>query len=228
MTIRNKALGLALGAASLAAVAAPQSAEAALLLRYSTDNGANFTTISDDGAGDNAGATLGTISIVVAGVEVVLVAIGSQTFVPAALTLNSTVLSGSLPTLIVEATGTDYLAPDVALSGTVDVGVSALAGSLEYTAWVDDANGEFGKTTQIANRSGNSAATFDEGFDPVALDLTGLYSVTQQYKFTFAGPQQTSSVTATVTVSPVPAPAALSLLGLGLLGLGAAVRRRKA
>ena len=134
--------------------------------------------------------------------------------------LNSVNVSGGgAGTLTISLTDTDFTGPlpggaVSAIGGTTD-------GSVSYSTYFDDGNGEFAKTTLLSTMipvpgGGGAFASSANGLFPGG--ATAPFSLTQEVSITHTAGEQISSFNAIIT--PVPdGGTAVMLLGLSLLGI---------
>jgi hypothetical protein len=215
-----------------AILGAPNAANAAFQLRYSTTGtGGPFTTITDGGVGD-LDPTVGSIfTSTVAGLGIHA---SSTNFIsPSLTTLDlqvSGTANGSALNLAVQSsiTGITTAPPPQNLSHhyTGSILPPGTATSSAET-WVSQVNTTFTTSPSVAHTGplapgGTGAATFSASVP---------YSMTTQILVTGTAPMGSQlSLDSNNAITPAPAPAALvlALTGMPFLGAGAWLRRRRA
>lgn len=227
------------GTMSALSLVAATASEAAVSLRYSTDNGVTFTTVADGGVGDT-NAFAGVVAVQVPGMTLSFTSQATQDIVaiPFAtfdLTIQSAPNQPGPANLIVEATGTDYLGP-VNANFTSSFNITNFqtsstptANSIQFTSWFDAGNAAFGKTAQIyqspisnACSPGSCPPTQQGGVMGMTM---GNFSITERIALS-VGSNPNIQVQGSTAVRPLPEPATLGLLGAVLAGLGWSGRRR--
>jgi hypothetical protein len=135
--------------------------------------------------------------------------------------LNSVnVSSGGAGTLTIDLTDTDFTASPGPAGFTMRIG-GTTAGTVNYTAWSDPGNAEFGLVDLINSTGPLGPGAFSATTSGLAA-VDAAYSLTQRVVITHTGVGVTS-----FDAELIPEPATLALVGLGLAGL-AARRRRNA
>ena len=208
------------------ALSIPMTAGAAMRLTLS--DGSTTVTVVDGGANDSNPAVgaityVGTVGTnwttnVTTGLS------KPNQIVPELMDLNSvnaTSLGAGSLTVMLTDTDFDLGTFDGLLVAAIG-GTVAAGGSIDYDAWADAGNAEFGMTTSILSGSHSSPPTAFADSGAAAFSATGLFSATLQTVLTHTR-VGTSSYDFALRV---PEPGTLALLGLGLAGLGFGVRRK--
>jgi hypothetical protein len=227
-------------AAALGFAALAPSARAGLLLEYSTDNGATFTTLCSNASGtfcvNGFSATVNGISLVVNGM--LSNSPGTPTladlFSSSVAITNTTLGSRSIQIRAGDTGFTGPTAPPGSLMLESAIGGSvAIAGAgntLSYISCISATNAQDAcpgtvstapVTPHITQRGDYSAS------DTVNITTLGApFSMTEQLNLTLSA-FSSINFSASSTLSPVPEPASLGLLGIGLIGLGFVASRKR-
>lgn len=205
------------------------SAEATFQLRYSTNGGATFTTITDNLAGDTDGVS-GSIAVATfAGISIHASSTAgtSSTLSTLDLAVSGTPTAGSI-NLVVQASISGLItAPPPQLLSWRMTSASFITGTAVETerVWVDaDGLNTFGTGSILAD-SGNRTPP---SFSGTSFSGATPYTMTNEYRISgtvSAGDSLSIDNNDRIT-SPAPAGLVLALTGVPVLGLGAWLRRR--
>lgn len=219
--MRVKSLLIAFSAVMLVLVSGTGAYADTLGLRYSTD-GSTWTTALDTTAPYDivVNTSVGLFTVVLEHGQ------GSPSLPPATIDLNSSVTVGSGGTgqLFVELSQDNVTTngPFWALQFGPTFTGSGLSVSL--SAYADDANVLFAKTSQIGSTLG-PLTTFGAYSTSGSAPVTAPYSITERIVFTCTSCTAGAGMTGDALLTPTPEPNSLMLLGAGLASL-AAWRRR--
>jgi hypothetical protein len=244
-----------LGVAAVLSVAGP--AEAAFIMRLSSDGGATFPTVIQDNMAGDTNPTVGIIQATFAlasGGNVQFTINSNRTLATSFGRLSQTELAigGTAPisfgsqVFVIDVTDTGYSAPTGAslltseTSSTGLSGANATQATVTFQSWASNSNTEFAMTGITGGPQGPFVNTNFGGPNPPATvastgTLAPPYSLTSRFTVSnvnipAGGSVQLTGTATTTAVSAVPAPAGVLLVmaGLPVLGGFSWLRRRKA
>jgi hypothetical protein len=203
----------------LGAVAAPANAGFILTLE-DPDDASTRTTIADGSALDGQAAT-GAVSFsgLVGNFWVMFASGVSKPILEDSMDLFSITISGAAGSLMISLTDTDF--DSVPSRAGFGIG-GTTTGTVEYAAYLDNSNAEFGTGTLLGSGVATPLAFSDS--QGTAVSTSGPFSLTAITTITHGGH---ADITSFDMMVQVPEPGTVSLLGGGLLALGLLSRRRR-
>jgi len=205
-------------------------ARASLLVEYSLNDGASYSTLcgstSPTGTCNFSSGFLGDFLVTNEGAT-------SLQFPSSALELSSStsISNTGLTTADIwfRITSTDFTMPtgDVMMQSHIggSVPIGSADNALNFTSCVSQTNNSTCTTSAPALTPDVTAGSYNADSSVVVLGLAAPFSIVELVKFT-VGAGSTLNYSASTTLTPVPEPTSMALFGAGLFGLARSARRR--